>query len=283
MSLIGLDIGTYEDMFVLNKERNINLFQISARYLSTYLDKITRIDQELELPTDFKVVVHYSYSINLAHTWNKNDWWIQQLITEIESADKIGAFALVIHTGKSMYYAESAAINNMFSSLLYVHQETSKSSVKLLIETPAGQGTELLTDILDFVRFIKKFSNNNELSDRFGICIDTCHIYSAGYDISEKKGISMFFDTIDKEVGISKIKLVHLNNSKSDLGSGVDRHDNLESGTLSMKSIRTIAQFIDALGIPMILETPSGDDKEYILKDYDILRSITERNKIKHT
>jgi deoxyribonuclease IV len=274
MSLIGIDISTYEDMFEMNKNRDIKLFQISARYLSNYLEKVVERGETLDMPDNFKVVVHYSYSINLAHNWKESDWWIQQLITEIESADRIGAFALVIHTGKSMQYSVSAAINNMFSSLLYVHGQTSKSSVKLLIETPAGQGTELLSDIQNFTNFIKKFDSSPELSERFGICIDTCHIYSAGYDISQKKGISEFFDSIDKEVGISKIKLVHLNNSRSELGSAVDRHDNLKSGTLSMKSIGTIIKFINALGIPMVLETPAGDSYELILKDLEIMKDV---------
>lgn len=278
MSLIGIDIGSYDDMFEYYEQYGIKLFQISARYLSNHLDGLKNRNENLALPLDntFKIVVHYSYSINLAHTWNSADWWIQQLITEIEAADKIGAFALVIHTGKSMQYSESAAINNMFSSLLYVHQVTKDSDVKLLIETPAGQGTELLADIEDFVRFMQKFDSIPALSERFGICVDTCHIYSAGYDIATKRGVSAFFDTIDRGVGISKIKLVHLNNSRAELGSKIDRHDNLKTGTLKMKSIRTVVQFINSLEIPMVLETPSGDNYDLILSDYQILKSLTK-------
>ena len=175
-----------------------------------------------------------------------------------------------------MQYSESAAINNMFSSLLYVHQVTKDSDVKLLIETPAGQGTELLADIEDFVRFMQKFDSIPALSERFGICVDTCHIYSAGYDIATKRGVSAFFDTIDRGVGISKIKLVHLNNSRAELGSKIDRHDNLKTGTLKMKSIRTVVQFINSLEIPMVLETPSGDNYDLILSDYQILKSLTK-------
>lgn len=284
MSLIGIDVETYEDMFELNRVNNINLFQISARYLSNYLEKINLSKlrgleiSTINMPKDFKVVVHYSYSINLGRIWNPNDWWILQLISEIEIAEKIGAFALVIHTGKSLQFSESTAINNMFSSLLYVHDKTSNSNVKLLLETPAGQGTELLSDISDFLHFMKKFNSSPQLSERFGICVDTCHIYSAGYNIAESKGISNFFECIDKEIGISKIKLVHLNNSRTELGSKVDRHENIEIGTLSMKSITLIVTFINVLGIPMILETPMGDNMNMILKDYHILQGIINEN-----
>lgn len=274
MSLVGIDVDAYEDMFDYNRTKNIRLFQISARVVSNYLEKIDVRKEKLELPKNFKVVVHYSYSINLGRVWNPNDWWIQQLIAEIQSAEKIGAFALVIHTGKSLQFSESTAINNMFSSLLYVHGQTAKLKVKLLIETPAGQGTELLSDILDFVRFIKKFDSQPQLAERFGICVDTCHIYSAGYDISQIKGISSFFEIINKEVGIIKIKLIHLNNSRSELGSKVDRHESIGSGTLSMDSIKTLVTFINTLEIPMILETPQGDNMELILNDYRIIGNI---------
>lgn len=274
MSLVGIDVDAYEDMFDYNRTKNIRLFQISARVVSNYLEKIDVRKEKLELPKNFKVVVHYSYSINLGRVWNPNDWWIQQLIAEIQSAEKIGAFALVIHTGKSLQFSESTAINNMFSSLLYVHGQTAKLKVKLLIETPAGQGTELLSDILDFVRFIKKFDSQPQLAERFGICVDTCHIYSAGYDISQIKGISSFFEIINKEVGINKIKLIHLNNSRSELGSKVDRHESIGSGTLSMDSIKTLVTFINTLEIPMILETPQGDNMELILNDYRIIENI---------
>jgi len=279
MSLIGIDIGSYQDMFELHEREKIEFFQVSARYLVNYLDQLKE-GEHLQLPDNFRVVVHYSYSINLSHPWNPNDWWIQQLISEIKASHKIGAFGIVIHTGKSMHYSESAAINNMFSALLYVHNETiDESDLKLLIETPAGQGTELLSDIDNFTRFMNKFSSSPSLSERFGICVDTCHIYSAGINIANKKGISAFFDTIDKSVGISKVKLIHLNNSRAELGSKIDRHENLEIGTLSMQSIHTLVKFIDGLGIPMILETPAGDDYELIIKDYRILTQLVKQLK----
>jgi apurinic endonuclease APN1 len=278
MSLIGIDIRSYDDMEILHEKYGINLFQISARYLATHIENTAKPgrNEELILPNGFKVVVHYSYSINLAHTWSSNDWWIQQLIEEIKAAEKIGAFAIIIHTGKSLNYAKSTAINNMYSSLLYVHNQTAKSSVKILIETPAGQGTELLSDIEHFIKFMNKF-NSDELRERFGICVDTCHIYSAGYDIAEKKGIEMFFKTLHDGMGIERVKLIHLNNSRAELGSNVDRHESLDKGTLSMKAIRIIVKFIDALGIPMVLETPLGDDYEKILKDYAVLQKAIKK------
>jgi deoxyribonuclease-4 len=282
MSLIGIDINSYDDIIDNHKKNGIRLFQLAAKH----------IGKDLLIHNDLiKIVVHYSYSINLAHAWNKNDWWIQQLIEEIRAAGKIKAFAIVIHTGKSINYSVSSAINSMYSSLLYVAEQTRDIDLKILIETPAGQGTELLADIEDFVNFMKKFQIRNDIDKRFGICVDTCHVYAAGYNISEKKGIESFFKCISDGVGLHKIKLVHLNNirqgsgsksslgsgSKSSLGSRIDRHANLDTGDISLKSIKMIVRFINELEIPMILETPSGINYKSVLNDYAIAKNIVKQ------
>lgn len=273
MSLIGFDIsGSYEDMFIINKTYNIKLFQISASSLSNYLNKIGKQQKQIKIPKNFKVVVHYSYSINLAHIWEPRDWWIQQTIQEIKNADKIGAFAYVVHTGKRLKYSENVAINNMFSALLYIDSQTSDTNVKILIETPAGQGTETLTDLNDLIKFVNKFKG--KYAERFGLCIDTCHIYSAGYDISQKTVIEEYFNLINEKMddNINRLKLVHLNNSKTELGSRIDRHAPLNDGKLNNESIRMIVQFINKLEIPMIMETPTGHNYESVLNDYKILK-----------
>lgn len=280
MSLLGLDVASYEDMEYLNKKYGINLFQIAAKYINK--DILTNTDKSI-LKRKYSTVVHYSYSINLAHTWNKNDWWIQQLIGEIKSAHLVGAFGIVIHTGKSLNYSKSTAINNMFSSLLYVHEQTAELlNIKILIETPAGQGTELLKDLDNFIRFMLKFENTSieSIKNRFGICIDTCHIYAAGYDISDEDVITSYFNTIHKKIGLDKIKLIHLNNSRGVAGSKIDRHANLHTGEINIDSIKMIIRFINKLEIPMILETPMGDDYEFILKDYKFLAKQCKLNKL---
>lgn len=277
MSLLGLDVASYEDMKHLNKKYSINLFQISAKYINKENIISTHNEQSIS-KSKFTTVVHYSYSINLAHTWTINDWWIQQLIEEIRSAHSIGAFGIVIHTGKSLSYSKSTAINNMFSALLYVHEQTVNiSNIKILIETPAGQGTELLKEINDFIKFMLKFEKKESLRNRFGICIDTCHIYAAGYNISQKEIIESYFNLIHEKIGLDKIKLIHLNNSRGELGSNIDRHANLDSGTINLDSIKNIVRFINKLEIPMVLETPPGDDYKLILKDYLLLKDYTNK------
>jgi len=219
---------------------------------------------------NIKIVIHASYTINIAQNWNNHSWWIKQFILEIESANKIGAFAIVVHLGKQLNISNEEALNNMFTSLLYVHNETKKIDIKILIETSTGQGTEMCYRLEDLAHFYRKFSNikNDDIKDRFGICLDTCHIFSAGYDISNKKKIEMFLDIFDEMIGINNIKLIHLNDSKKELGSNIDRHENIGFGSIGKKGLFLIYKFFSKLKVPIILETPL----KYIENDLKLLK-----------
>ena len=261
MSLVGIDIESLDDIETLHNSHSIELFQISAKNIDS--DDVKPI-------TGISLAVHYSYSINIGRAWKPNDWWIQRLIHEIKTAHAIGAWCIVIHIGKSLTASVPMAINNMYSSLMYAHSQTlEQADLKILLETPAGQGSEVLTRIEDFARFMKKFYTDKSASSRFGVCIDTCHVYAAGHDISKRSGIEHLFKTIDDVIGIDKIKLVHLNNSIGELGSRKDRHAALESeaGTIPFDSMQMIVQFINRLEIPMVLETPLGKNYVLIIKD----------------
>lgn len=212
------------------------------------------------------IVVHISYVINCAQRWDYHSWWIKQFIMEIESAKKLGAFAVVIHLGKQLDMTREEAINNMLTSLIYVHDQTRLTHVKILIETSSGQGSEMCYKLNDFAYFFNKFSNHksNEIRDRFGICLDTCHIFAAGYDIRTTDVIKTYLDSFEEMVGIKYIKLIHLNDSKKDLGSYVDRHHNIGRGFIGKVGLKTIIKFFGKLNVPMILETPDDHMKEDI-------------------
>jgi deoxyribonuclease-4 len=221
------------------------------------------------------IVVHISYVINSAQEWNYHSWWIKQFIMEIESAEKLGAFAVVVHLGKQLDMSREEAINNMFTSLLYVHDQTKSTKVKILIETSSGQGSEMCYRMNEFAHFFRKFSNHrsNEIQERFGICLDTCHIFAAGYDIRTMDIIKSFFDSFEEMIGIKHIKLIHLNDSKKDLGSNVDRHHNIGKGFIGKNGLKSITKIFGDLDVPIILETPD----EYIEKDLNIVKKILKR------
>lgn len=273
MALFGIHTSSIDDIKIYHNTHKdfVPIYQVFVSP-STHYDTPEYKKKIKDLKSNnIKIVVHGSYSINLANRWSEtsNDWWIQQLITEIQIANDIGAFCIVIHTGKKLSLSTNEALNNMYSALLHIHRQTSKyQNVKILIETPSGQGTETLTDINDFCYFFNKFVKHpsEEVNNRFGICVDTCHIFAAGYDISKIEQLKHFLDTINKKIGINYIKLFHINDSKGMLNSKLDRHDNLttNTGKIGKNNILRIIKFANDLEIPMILETPG----KYILQDY---------------
>ncbi len=258
MSLIGIhtsDIRTIEK----NAIKGINLLQFFVSPMTDY-SKIEYVKAfEFAKKNNIYFFVHASYSINLSKRWIDSDWWVQQFINEIQICSDIKTSGIVIHTGKQMELSKAEAINNMYTFLLHIHFKTSKQqNVRILLETPSGQGSETLTKIFDFCKFMNKFYNHpdKKIRERFGICVDTCHIFAAGHDIRTKEDMNIFFGTIDKMIGIDKIKLCHINDSLKDLGSNIDRHANIGHGKIGAEAIIRIVNFMKELQIPIIFETP---------------------------
>ena len=131
------------------------------------------------------------------------------------------------------------------------------------------QGQSNLSSDYDFKDQLLN-NRNKHISDKIGICVDTCHIFNAGYDLNTLKDVSNYIKEFDQKIGIKHIKLIHLNNSKTDLGSNIDRHDNLEKGKIKIEGIKEVIKFCKKLDIPIILETPD----EYIVDDLELVKNI---------
>ena len=217
---------------------------------------------------DMKCVIHASYTINLSRDWDQYSSWIQQFILEINAAQELGALGIVVHMGKQMELSKEEAYNNMYSSLLYVHDQV-KGDIKILLETSTGQGSEICFKLDEFAYFFKKFSRNRNksISQRFGVCFDTCHVFAAGYDLSTKAGIYMYLEAFEELIGLRYIGLVHLNDSKRELGSNVDRHDNIGKGYIGINGLLELVGYFKKINIPIVLETPG----EYILHDLKLI------------
>lgn len=216
--------------------------------------------KDSSIKKNIKIVVHAPYTINIASNWNPYSYSINQIINQITLASKIGAFGLVIHMGKKLKESKEIAYNNMLSALLYVHSKTSEfSNVKIILETPSGMGTEMCYTIEDFAYFFNKLSKhrNEDIRNRFRICIDTCHIFAAGYDIRQKKDIDEYIKTFDNLIGLRYIGLIHLNDSKKNIGSKIDRHESLGKGFIGKKGLLYIIKIFKQFSLPIILETPS--------------------------
>lgn len=275
-ALIGSHIASNIDQIISETDRIYNLggnivqLFVNAVGATNERDKIYNKFTKKIMSKKMTCVVHISYTVNCSQNWDYHSWWIKQLIIEINYATKLGAPFVVIHLGKQLNLSIEEALNNMYTSLLYVHKQTSNST-RILIETSTGQGSEICYSIEDLAHFYKKISNHNndEIKNRFGICLDTCHIFASGYDISNKSGIDQYFSKFNKLIGIKHIKLVHLNDSKKECGSKVDRHENIGKGFIGETSLLLIKNMFMDLGVPIVLETPiSGqqNDFEIILK-----------------
>ncbi len=216
-----------------------------------------------------KIIVHDSYLINLGSPDNeKHDKSKAAFIDEIERAKSLGTNFLVFHPGAHMGEGEEFCIKKIGKTLNEIIDEIDPESLKILIETTAGQGTnvgykfEHLRDILAIVKNPGKF----------GICIDTCHIFAAGYDIRTKEAYDRTMDEFDKIMGIKNVFAFHLNDAKVELGSRVDRHENIGKGKIGKDAFGFIVNDKRFEKVPMVLETPGGD--EFYKKNLSILRGL---------
>lgn len=255
----------------LKKYKNLKCIQmfinINDKYEKEY-EKFKNIAKQ----NNQNIIIHLSYTINIAKTWSEYSWWITQCIIEIKKAYKINSKYVVLHLGKSLDIDLNVALNNMYSSLLYIANKIKDIDIKILLETSSGQGSEMCIKIDEMAKFINKLlkNKNKNISDKFGICVDTCHIFNAGYNLNTLKDVKDYINEFDNKIGIKNIKLIHLNNSKSELNSKIDRHENLEYGKINIQGIKEIIKFAKKLEIPIILETPDI----YIDEDIKFIKNI---------
>ncbi|MBP3800398.1 MAG: deoxyribonuclease IV [Bacilli bacterium] len=200
------------------------------------------IDNNIDID---KVVVHAPYIINLANT-EKYDFAVNFLKQEVKRCEEIGIKYMVLHPGSHVGLGEEVGINNIVNGLNDVLES---SRVTILLETMAGKGSELGCNLDQIKTIIDKVENK----DKIGICLDTCHLNDAGYDVNNFDNI---LDEIDKKVGLKYVGCVHINDSKNPISSHKDRHENLGYGTIGFNTLIDIIYNKRLEDIPKILETP---------------------------
>ena len=195
-----------------------------------------------------KVIVHAPYIINLANDSDpdKFKFSVNFLIQEVERCDTLGIKYMVLHPGSHVGLGEEVGLHNIIRGL---NQILDKGECNILLETMAGKGTELGRNIDEIKEIIDGVENKN----RIGVCLDTCHINDAGYDISD---FNKYLDEFDEKIGLSYVHCIHINDSKNPLGSHKDRHENIGYGTIGFDNLINVI-YNERLGdIPRILETP---------------------------
>ena len=211
------------------------------------------------------VICHAPYIVNLANNLDerKYDFSITFLKNEIARCESIGIKYIVLHPGSSVGIERTTALNNIIFALNKIITKDTK--VVILLETMAGKGTELGCTLEE----IKYLLDGINESDKIGVCLDTCHLNDAGYNMGE---FESFIELFEKTIGLEKIKCIHVNDSKNPFSSHKDRHANIGFGTLGFDTIINIIYNEKLKSIPKILETPyigeNDEDKERIYPPY---------------
>ena len=214
-----------------------------------------------------KCVVHGSYILNLARDWDYHSWWLKNLQLELQYANKIDAIGVVVHFGHQMKLSKRKAMDNMYTSILQIINKTKNIKTKIILETSSGQGTEMCYTIEDMSKLYKRLIKIKNMKERIGLCIDTCHVFAAGYDLRTKNTIDSYLKQFDKYIGLDNVSLIHMNDSKVKLGEKKDRHDNIGKGFIGYIGLRLIFKLFYKKKIPIILETPYSLHK----KDFKLL------------
>lgn len=215
------------------------------------------------------VLAHASYLINLANPdeqkWQRS---LDALILELERCAALNISQLILHPGAHMESGESAGLARVIAALRRV-EALGPPEVTLLLENTAGQGTclgarfEHLANLLDGVP-----------SGRLGICLDTCHAFAAGYDLSSAEGYAAVMAEFERLLGLAPLQAFHLNDSKKGLGCALDRHEHIGQGAIGRAGFAALLQDRRVSHIPKILETPKGEDDRLDRQNLTLLREL---------
>ena len=232
-----------------------------------------KFKEELRKARIKEVVIHDSYLINLGSPdGEKLQMSRDAFLDEMIRTEILGVKYLVFHPGSHMGKGEEIGLKLIAESLnILIDKAKEASNVMLLLETTAGQGSNLGYKF-EHLKFIM---DQVEKKERLGVCFDTAHAFEAGYDISTEEGYERTFKEFDNIIGLEKLKVFHLNDSKTPLGSHIDRHENIGEGMVGLKAFELLVNDERFKNHPMILETPGGEKYyEYNLK---VLRGLVKK------
>ena len=243
----ALSYGSNTFMFYTGAPQNTRRGGINDKY--TY--EAYKLMKENNIALE-NIIVHAPYIINLCNDKNF-DFSVSFLKQEVIRCEQLGMTKLVLHPGSSVDLERNHAISNIIKGLNIVLDDN--HNVVICLETMAGKGTEVGKSFEEIKFIIDNIKNKSKI----GVCLDTCHINDAGYDVSN---FDKVLDEFDKIVGLNYLKCIHINDSKNELGSHKDRHENIGLGTIGFDNMINIIYNKRIEKLPKILETPYVDDIE---------------------
>lgn len=244
----ALGYGANTFMFYTGAPQNTSRYPINDNLTLEAFKKMKEIGFDYS-----KVVVHAPYIVNLANDDEvKFNFAVQFLKDELKRCSQLGIKNVVLHPGSHVGIGIDAGISNIARGLNMILGEV---DVRILLETMAGKGSEVGSKLEEIKRIIDLVEDKRHI----GVCIDTCHLSDAGYDLRD---FDSFLDKFDEVIGIENIGCVHVNDSKNDLGSHKDRHENIGFGKIGFDTLMGVIYNKRLENIPKILETPYVD-REY--------------------
>jgi deoxyribonuclease IV len=204
------------------------------------------------------VVSHASYLINLATAIPAlRRQSIEAMGDEMDRAEALALLGVVLHPGCYTLGSEAEGLELIAESLLELLKARRRGKTMVLLEHTAGQGTSLGATFEQLASIIAKMSDH----PRVGVCLDTCHLLASGYDICSPEGYASTFNQFGRLVGLDRLKVFHLNDSKKPLGSRIDRHEHIGAGCLGLEPFRRLVNDRRFHGLPMLLETPKTEGR----------------------
>ncbi len=216
---------------------------------------------------------HTSYLINIA---SPDDTLYEKsfaaLKVEMERCEMLKIPTLVLHPGAHVGSGEEAGLGRIAENINRLFDQLGSNSVTLLLESTAGQGSVLGNSFEQLAWIIEKIEDK----DHIGVCLDTCHIFAAGYAITEPKEYGATMKKFDEIVGLDRLRIIHMNDSKKEFGSRKDRHEHIGKGEIGMEAFRNFVNDKRLENVPMILETPKGEDLAEDIENLKLLRGLVE-------
>ncbi len=267
--------GGIEKAFARGEQIGATAIQVFTRNASRWQAKpltdqaIAAFRQAREESSIGSVAAHDSYLINLAspdpQLRHKS---IDTFCDELLRCAQLGIEALVMHPGAHMQAGIKAGLAQLVESFKSVFQQA-PAGVRVLLENTAGQGSSIGAHFEELAEVIARLPEAD-----FGVCFDTCHAFAAGYDVSSAEGYAATMEDFDRLIGLERLALFHLNDSKKPLGARVDRHEHVGKGEIGRVGFATLMQDPRFAGVAKIIETPGGENHCHDLENLALLREL---------
>jgi deoxyribonuclease-4 len=246
-----------------------NAKPITSEEANAFVDSLR--DREIGDP-----ISHASYLINLASpNAELRDKSIAALVIELQRAKQLSIPWVVVHPGSFTASTEEDGLDRSAAAIDGILIDTAINGAGLLLENTAGQGTNLGWSFGQLGSILSQLGHEQ----RLGVCFDTCHAFAAGYDLSQPTSYDAMWEEFDQAVGLSRLKALHLNDSKKGLGSRVDRHEHIGAGAIGLEGFRLLLNDPRLAKLPMYLETEKGSNESG--EDWDVVNLRTLRSLIK--